>query len=149
MTNYCTFSLTKTSFMKHYHVISRIAIYLLAVVLFVFGVFHFLYPRDLFVYVPEFLPLGIKWAYVVGGAFILVSLSYLTNQFVKASSYILFVMLVIFILTIHLPNYQNAGSSEMRQFALINLLKDTAIAAFALHIAAGAHHQHFHLEDSD
>lgn len=135
--------------MGHYHIISRIAIYLLAVVLFVFGVFHFLYPRDLLVYVPDFLPLGIKWAYVVGSAFILVSLSYLTNQFVKASSYILFVLLVIFILTIHLPNYRNAGSSEMRQFALINLLKDTAIAAFALHIAAGAHHQHFHLEESD
>ena len=120
-----------------------------SIVLFIFGVFHFLYPRDLLVYVPDFLPLGIKWAYVVGSAFILVSLSYLTNQFVKASSYILFVLLVIFILTIHLPNYRNAGSSEMRQFALINMLKDTAIAAFALHIAAGAHHQHFHLEESD
>jgi putative oxidoreductase len=33
--------------------------------------------------------------------------------------------------------------------ALINILKDTAIMGFALHIAAGAHHQHFHLENSD
>lgn len=136
-------------FMKHYHIISRLAIYLLAIVLFVFGVFHFMYPRDLLVYVPDFLPLGIKWAYVVGSAFILVSISYLTNQFVKISSYILFVLLVFFILTIHLPNYNHAGDKEMRQFALINILKDTAIAAFALHIAAGAYHQHFHLENSD
>jgi hypothetical protein len=37
----------------------------------------------------------------------------------------------------------------MKTLAFINLLKDTAIAAFALHIAAGAHHQHLHLEDSD
>ncbi|HNR17756.1 MAG TPA: hypothetical protein PKG90_13900 [Chitinophagaceae bacterium] len=135
--------------MKHYHIISRIAIYVLAVVLFVFGIFHFMYPRDLLVYVPDFLPLGIKWAYIVGGAFILVALSYLTNQYVKFSSYLLFVLLVIFILTIHLPNYNNAGDKEMRQLALINILKDTAIAAFALHIAAGAYHQHFHLENSD
>ncbi|MBL7725473.1 MAG: hypothetical protein JNK27_15095 [Chitinophagaceae bacterium] len=135
--------------MKHYHIISRIAIYILAVVLFIFGVFHFMYPRDLLVYVPDFLPLGIKWAYIVGGAFILVALSYLTNQYVKFSSYLLFVLLVIFILTIHLPNYNNAGDKEMRQLALINILKDTAIAAFALHIAAGAYHQHFHLENSD
>ncbi len=135
--------------MKHYHIISRIAIYILAVVLFVFGIFHFMYPRDLLVYVPDFLPLGIKWAYIVGGAFILVALSYLTNQYVKFSSYLLFVLLVIFILTIHLPNYNNAGDKEMRQLALINILKDTAIAAFALHIAAGAYHQHFHLENSD
>lgn len=135
--------------MKHYHIISRIAIYILAVVLFVFGIFHFMYPRDLLVYVPDFLPLGIKWAYIVGGAFILVALSYLTNQYVKFSSYLLFVLLVVFILTIHLPNYNNAGDKEMRQLALINILKDTAIAAFALHIAAGAYHQHFHLENSD
>jgi hypothetical protein len=108
-----------------------------------------MYPRDLLVYVPDFLPLGIKWAYIVGGAFILVALSYLTNQYVKFSSYLLFVLLVIFILTIHLPNYNNAGDKEMRQLALINILKDTAIAAFALHIAAGAYHQHFHLENSD
>jgi len=135
--------------MKHYHIISRIAIYVLAVVLFVFGVFHFMYPRDLLVYVPDFLPLGIKWAYIVGGAFILVAISYLTNQYVKFSSYLLFVLLVVFILTIHLPNYNNAGDKEMRQLALINILKDTAIAAFALHIAAGAYHQHFHLENSD
>ncbi len=139
----------KPSFMKHYHIISRIAIYILAVVLFIFGVFHFMYPRDLLVYVPDFLPLGIKWAYIVGGAFILVALSYLTNQYVKFSSYLLFVLLVVFILTIHLPNYNNAGDKEMRQLALINILKDTAIAAFALHIAAGAYHQHFHLENSD
>ena len=79
----------------------------------------------------------------------LVGLSFLTNQFVKFSSYLLVVLLIIFILTIHLPNYMNAGDVDMRRFALINLLKDTAIMGFALHIAAGAHHQHFHLENSD
>ncbi|MBI5372872.1 MAG: hypothetical protein HZA79_12690 [Sphingobacteriales bacterium] len=135
--------------MKHFHIISRIAIYILAVVLFIFGIFHFMYPRDLLVYVPDFLPLGIKWAYIVGSAFILVALSYLTNQYVKFSSYLLFVLLIIFILTIHLPNYYNAGDKEMRQLALINILKDTAIASFALHIAASAYHQHFQLDNND
>ncbi|MDP4265567.1 MAG: DoxX family protein [Bacteroidota bacterium] len=135
--------------MRHYHIISRIAIYLLSVVLIIFGIFHFMYPRDLLVYVPAFLVGGIKWAYLVGAAFILVGLSFLTNQFVKFSSYLLAVLLIIFILTIHLPNYLNAGDKEMRQVALINLLKDTAIVGFALHIAASAYHQHFHLENSD
>lgn len=139
----------KCFFMKHYHIISRIAIYMLSLVLILFGIFHFMYPRDLMVYVPLSLVGGIKWAYVVGGAFILVGLSFLTNQYVKFTSYLLVVMLLIFILTIHLPNYLDAGDKEMRQMALINILKDTAIMGFALHIAAGAHHQHFHLEDSD
>ena len=135
--------------MKHYHIISRVAIYLLSIVLIIFGIFHFLYPRDLMVYVPQFLVGGITWAYIVGGAFILVGLSFMTNQFVKFTSYLLAVLLIIFILTIHLPNLLNAGDKDMRRFALINLLKDTAIVGFALHIAASAYHQHFHLEDND
>ncbi len=135
--------------MKHYHIVSRIAIYLLSVVLIGFGIFHFMYPRDLLVYVPVWLVGGIKWAYVVGAAFILVGLSFLTNQYVKFTGYLLAALLIIFILTIHWPNYQNAGDKDMRQLALINILKDTAIMGFALHIAAGAHHQHFHLEESD
>ena len=135
--------------MRHYHIISRIAIYALSVVLIIFGIFHFLYPRDLLVYVPLSLVGGIIWAYIVGGAFIIVGLSFLTNQYVKFTSYMLVIMLIIFILTIHVPNFMNAGDKEMRQFALINILKDTAIAGFALHIGAGAYHQHFHLENSD
>jgi putative oxidoreductase len=135
--------------MKHYHIISRIAIYLLSVVLIIFGVFHFLHPRDLIVYVPTFLVGGLIWVKGVGVALILVGLSFLTNQFVKISSYLLVILLLVFILTIHLPNYMNSGDKDMRQLALINMLKDTAIMCFALHIAAGAHHQHIHFENSD
>ncbi len=135
--------------MKHYHIVSRIAIYLLSVVLIIFGAFHFKYPYDLLVYVPDFLLGGIRWAYVVGTAFILVGLSFMTNQYVKFTSYLLAGLLIIFILTIHLPNALNAGAPEMRQWAWINLLKDTAIVGFALHIAAGAHHQHLHFEEND
>ncbi len=135
--------------MKHYHIVSRIAIYLLAIVMIIYGIFHFLNPHDLLVYVPEWVPGGILWAYFVGTAFILVGIAFITNKMVKVAGYLLAALLFVFILTIHLPNYLNAGSKEMQSMALINLLKDTAIAGFALHIAAGAHHQHLHLEDSD
>lgn len=135
--------------MKHYHIISRLAIYLLSVVLIAFGIFHFYYPRDLLVYVPLGLVGGISWAYAVGAAFVLVGLSFLTNQYVKFTGYFLAALLIVFILTIHLPNYQHAGDKEMRQMALINILKDTAIMGFALHVAAGAHHQHLHFEEND
>jgi putative oxidoreductase len=135
--------------MKHYHIVSRIAIYLLSAVLIAFGIFSFMYPRDLMVYVPVSLPGGINLAYIVGAGFILVGLSFMTNQYVKFTGYIFAGLLLIFILAIHVPNYLHAGAEEMRKLALINLLKDSAIMAFALHIAAGAHHQHFHLEESD
>jgi uncharacterized membrane protein len=135
--------------MKNLHLISRIAIYLLALVLFAFGVFHFLYPRDLLVYVPQILPGGIIWVYAVGASFILVALSFLTNRMVKFAGYLLAILLGVFVIFIHIPNYLYAGDKEMKQMAFINLLKDTAIACFALHIAAGAHHQKLHLEESD
>ena len=135
--------------MTRYHVVSRIAIYMLSIVLICFGIFHFTHPRDLVGYVPPSLPGGITWVYVIGGALILVGISFVTNQFVKLSSYLLFVLLAVFVLAIHVPNYMNAGDKDVRQMALVNILKDTAIAAFALHIAAGAHHQHLHFEESD
>ena len=34
--------------------------------------------------------------------------------------------------------YNHGGMEETRQSALINMLKDTALAAFALHIAGSA-----------
>ncbi len=135
--------------MKQYHLISRIAIYLLSIVLFAFGIIHYLYPRDLLNFVPAFLPGGIIWVYFVGSAFILAAVAFLTNKMVKVAGYLLAALLIIFILSVHIPNYLDAGAQDMKRIALINLLKDTAIVGFALHIAAGAHHQKLHLEDSD
>ncbi|TDH27985.1 DoxX family protein [Segetibacter sp. 3557_3] len=135
--------------MNHYHIVSRIAIYLLAIVMIIFGIYHFLNPRELVGYVPAFIPGGILWIYLVGAAFVLVALALITNRMVKLAGYVLATLLIIFILTIHLPNYLNAGDKEMKQIALISLLKDAAIAGFALHVAAGAYHQKLHLENSD
>lgn len=135
--------------MKHYHIVSRIAIYLLSVIMIVFGAFHFIKPHDLLVYIPTSLPGGILWAYFTGTAFMLVGFAFLTNNLVKFAGYLLAALLFFFVFSIHLPNYFNAGDAEMRTMALINVLKDSAIAGFAMHIAAGAHHQHLHLENSD
>jgi len=50
---------------------------------------------------------------------------------------------------VHFPNFLDAGNKEMKQMALISILKDTALAGFALHIAASAYHQKLNLENSD
>ena len=119
-------------------IISKVAIYLLSAVMIIFGIYHFQQPRSLLVFVPTNIPGGITWVYIVGVAFILAALAFITNKFVKLAAYLLALLLFIFVLTIHLPNYNHAGDFEMRQNALINLLKDTALAAFALHIAGSA-----------
>lgn len=120
------------------HIISRLSIFLLSGVMLVFGIYHFMYPKNLLVYVPAYIPGGIIWVYFVGAAFILVAISFILRRKVKLAGYLLAFLLISFILTIHLPNYMHAGDVEMQQMALVNLLKDTALAGFALHIASNA-----------
>ena len=119
-------------------IISRVAIYLLSVVMIVFGYYHIQHPRNMLVFVPDNLPGGITWVYVVGIAFILAAIAFIFNKFVKLAAYLLALMLFLFVITVHLPNYNQAGDAEMKQTALISLLKDLALAAFALHIAGSA-----------
>jgi putative oxidoreductase len=120
------------------HTISRTAIYILALVMLAFGVYHFLHPKNLMVYVPAYIPGGLVWVYIVGLAFILAAIAFIINRQARLAGYLLAALLFIFVLTIHLPNFMNAGDAEMRQLALINMLKDTALGAFALHIGANA-----------
>lgn len=123
------------------HSISRLAVYLLSVVMVVFGVYHFLQPKMMLIYVPDFIPGGIGWVYVTGAAFIGAALAFVTNRMVKLAGYLLAALLLVFVLTIHLPNYLNSGDVEMQQQAFVNLLKDTALMGFALFIASNARHQ--------
>ena len=126
------------------HIISRVAIYLLSIVMIVFGIYHFQHPKNMLIYVPAFIPGGILWVYFVGVAFILAALAFMTNRLVKIAGYLLAILLLIFVITIHFPNYLHSGDKDMQQLAFVNLLKDTALAAFALHIAANARDQRMH-----
>lgn len=130
------------------HVISRFAIYILAIVMAVFGIRHFLYPYDLVVKVPDFLPGGVAWVYFTGAAFILAALSFMTNIWVRTAAYLLALLLFTFVFTIHLPNYMETADKAYQQVALTSLLKDAALAAFALYIASNARHQRI-LEETD
>ena len=130
------------------HIVSRIAIYLLALALLVFGVEHFIHPHDLLIKVPEFLPGGMVWVYIVGVAFILAAISFMTNILVKTAAYLLAVLLLIFVFTVHLPSYLDTADKTYRQLAFNSLLKDLALAAFALYIASNARHQRI-LEEVD
>jgi uncharacterized membrane protein len=119
-------------------IIARFAIYLLSAVMIVFGIYHIQHPRNMLTFVPENLPGGINWVYVVGVALILAAVAFIINKFVKLAAYLLALLLIIFVLLIHLPAYNNAGDHELRTTAFIDMLQDLAIAAFALHIAGTA-----------
>lgn len=126
--------------MKHL-TISRVAILILAAVMIVFGIQHFRKPDMMLVHVPDFLPGGIVWVYLVGIAFILTALSFILNRYVMFAGYFLALLLILFVVLIHIPNHLNSGDYLMRENAFVNALKDTAIAAFALYIGSSAKHQ--------
>src|SRR5687768_9230078 len=118
------------------HIVSRAAIYILSIVMIIFGLQHFIRPMDLLVKVPDFLPGGIFWVYMTGAAFILAALSFMTNIWVRTVAYLLALMLFTFVITIHIPNYMDTADPQYQQMALMNALKDAALAAFALYIAS-------------
>ncbi len=118
--------------------ISRIAVIILAIVLIVFGIYHFMQPRVMITFVPNFLPGGITWVYVVGTAFILAGIAFILHKWVKLAGYLLALLLICFVLLIHLPNYLHSGDINEQRLSFMNLLKDSAIAAFAMYVASNA-----------
>ena len=132
---------------RNQHIVSRIAIWVLAVVMILFGIQHFRHPDIFANYVLPFLPGGIIWVYFVGVAFILAAIAFISNRFVALAGYLLAVLLVIFIVTIHWPNFRDASSVENSQQTLANMLKDLAIAAFALYVASNARHQRINIAE--
>ncbi|MDB5247954.1 MAG: hypothetical protein JWQ40_2348 [Segetibacter sp.] len=118
--------------------VSRIAVIILAIVMIVFGLYHFMQPQSLLVYVPEFMPGGIIWVYFVGTAFILAAVAFITHKQAKLAGYLLALLLIVFVLAVHVPNYLHAGDADMKQMAFVSILKDTALAAFATYIGSNA-----------
>lgn len=121
-----------------HHTVSRISVIILGIVMIAFGIYHFLKPQNLLVYVPQFIPGGIIWVYIVGAAFIMAGIAFILHKYVQIAGYLLALLLIIFVLSIHFPNYLNAGDYDMKQVAFVNLLKDTALAAFAMYIGSNA-----------
>ena len=132
---------------RNQHIVSRIAIWLLAIVMIIFGIQHFRHPEIFANFVPPYLPGGELWVYFVGVAFILAALAFIINRFVALAGYLLAILLLVFIITIHWPNFREASSAENSQMTLTNMLKDLAIAAFALYIASNSRHQKMNIAD--
>ena len=109
--------------------ISRLAIILLALVMAVFGIYHFIAPENLIGYLPLFMPKSNVWVYIPGAAFILAAIAFISNKMVKTAAYLLAALLIIFVLTIHLPKAIEKGDTSM-------LLKDIALAASAFFIGS-------------
>jgi len=76
------------------------------------------------------IPGGVFWIYLTGLSLLLAGVSLIIQKLDDWSSFLLAVLLLVFVLTIHLPGVLNGG--EMAQLYMTNLLKDLALAGGSL-----------------
>lgn len=104
---------------------SRLAEILYAFITGFFAVLHFRNADILSGMIPDYLPGdGIVWLYITGVGFILAALAILINKLKTLACYLLAVMWLIFVFTIHLQPALDGNPGE--------LLKDTGLAMTAI-----------------
>lgn len=82
--------------------------------------------------VPSYIPGGVFWVYFTGIAMILAALAIITGKQARSACFGLAVMLLIFIVTIHLPHLANP---QLKAMGLVGFYKDTSMMGAALVLA--------------
>ncbi len=107
-----------------------IARYVFAVPFGVFGLSHFMDPSGMAGLVP--IPGGVVWIYVTGVAMLAACISIIIQKYTRWACLLLALMLIIFVLTLHLPG---VISDPENTRVMSNLLKDSSLAGGALILA--------------
>jgi|AntRauTorcE11898_2_1112593.scaffolds.fasta_scaffold34397_1 uncharacterized membrane protein len=111
-----------------WHTIGRIVF---ALPFAIFGILHFINAGQMAGFVPAFIPGGVIWVYLTGAALLAASISILAQKMTRLACILLGVLLLIFVLTIHLPGVIESGGES----GMPNLLKDLALAGASWFIA--------------
>jgi len=107
---------------------NRVAIILYAIVIGVFGIFHFMNADMMASVVP--IPGGKAWVYITGVCLILAAVSFIIGKKVRLAGYLLALFLLFIILSIHAPGAVNGDVQSTTAF-----LKDLGLMAGAILIA--------------
>lgn len=104
---------------------TRLAEILFAFIMGFFGIIHFRNPDLLSGMIPSFMPADGKiWVYITGISFLAAALAILINKFKTLACYLLAVMLLIFVFSIHLQPALDGNPGQ--------LLKDAGLAMAAI-----------------
>lgn len=96
----------------------------------IFGMMHFMAAGDMAGMVPAWVPGGVFWVYVTGLALAAAAVSLITKKHIYLASLLLAVLLIVFVLTVHLPSMMGGN-----QMAMPSIMKDMSLAGGALLIA--------------
>ncbi len=100
-----------------------------------FGLMHLMNANQMAGMVPAYFPGGVLWIYITGLAEILAVVSILSGKQTKLATLLLAVLLIIFVLTVHLPSVADPVTQQM---AMAGLLKDLGLAGAALMLSANS-----------
>jgi putative oxidoreductase len=79
---------------------------------------------------PSFIPVPIIWVYLVGLAQLAFVVSIITKKKLGLSGMLAGIMLILFVLTVHIPNMSNQDDL-IKTLAIVNMLKDFGLAGGA------------------
>jgi len=97
----------------------------------VFGIFHFVSGAGMAGMVPQWLPGGVFWVYLIGTALIAAGISVLIQWQTRLATLLLGALMLVFALTLFLPGLINAPDPQTAGMMRTSLLKDLALAGAA------------------
>ncbi len=112
---------------------TTVARYLYAIPFGIFGVIHFMNGSDMAGMVP--IPGGVIWVYLIGVALIAACVSIIIQKYTRLACLLLALLLIIFVLSMHLPGVIGAEDDMAMAASMSSLLKDSALAGGALILA--------------
>ncbi len=114
---------------------TTVARYVFAIPFGIFGLLHFMNGSEMAGMVPSFIPGGVFWVYLVGVALLAACISIIIQKHTRWACLLLALLLIIFVLTMHLPGVIGAADDMAMAASMSSLLKDTALAGGALILA--------------
>lgn len=117
--------------MKNSH-ITIIALTVFALVIGFFGANQILHADKLVATAPSFLPAPKIFIYFTGAVLILGAISFIIDRFARLFGYLIALILLVIVFTVHIPGMMQAPDSHIKMLFLSNALKDTAIAMGAI-----------------
>lgn len=100
----------------------------------VIGLHHFFVIDFYMGLLTSFIPGGGFTIILTGALLVAACISIIANRYVQISCFVLAGMLLLFIITIHIPNLLE--TAEQARFAFMQIIKDTALMGGALIIAS-------------
>ncbi len=114
---------------------TRIPVIIFALIFLFFGIGHFMNADKMTGYVPSMFPSPKVFVCISGAGFILAAIAFIINRFAKIAGYLLALVLLIFICTIHIPGMMHAADEGSKSMFMANALNDAGLAMAAIIIA--------------